>query len=311
MDRREAMHYVQLMDKNVRCELCGHNCTIPDTAIGLCKVRRNIGGVLYSLNYGKISTLMIDPIEKKPLYHFYPGSKTLSLAMHGCNMKCSFCQNSSISQVDDPAQIKGEILTPEDIIKIAKAKGISTISYTYTEPTVFYEFMIETAILAKTAGFKNVVITNGFINKQPLKELIKFADAFNVDLKSFRQPTYETIMGGKLDLVLETIDTIVASGVWCEITTLLIPQLNDSSEELEDIARFIFNTGKHIPWHISMFHPDHKMKYKGFTSTYDLLRAYNVGKNAGLRYVYIGNIVDRRTASTYCYSCGSEIIGRQ
>ncbi len=311
MDRREAMYYTQLTDKKAKCELCGHNCVIPDSGLGICKVRRNIDGVLYSLNYGKVTALMIDPIEKKPLYHFYPGSKTLSIALSGCNLKCSFCQNSDISQIEDPSKIEGEALLPEDIVKIAKAKNISIISYTYTEPTVFYEFMIETAMLAKTAGLKNVVITNGFINAAPLKELIKFTDAFNVDLKSFRQPVYEKVIGGRLDLILGNLETIAKSSSWLEITTLLLPNINNSKEELEDIASFIHKLDPKIPWHVSKFHPHYKMNDVQETSTDDLLMTYSIGKIAGLKYIYLGNIVDRKTSSTMCCSCGTEVIGRE
>ena len=311
MEKREAIFYTQLSDNKTRCELCGHNCLIPEAGLGLCKVRRNIDGVLYSLNYGKVTALMIDPIEKKPLYHFYPGSKTLSIALNGCNLKCSFCQNSDISQIQDTSKIQGEQLLPEDIIKIAKAKNISTISYTYTEPTVFYEFMIETAMLAKTAGLNNVMVTNGFMNAAPLAELLKFIDAFNVDLKSFRQPVYEKLIGGRLDLVLENLQTIAKSSSWLEITTLIIPAFNNSKEELEDIARFINALGPQIPWHVTKFHPDYKMIDMEETSSEDLMMACAIGKKIGLKYIYTGNILDKKTSSTYCYSCGAEVIGRE
>lgn len=311
MERREAIFYTQLVDNKTRCELCGHNCLISDSMLGLCKVRRNIGGVLYSLNYGKVTALMIDPIEKKPLYHFYPGSKTLSIALNGCNMRCRFCQNSDISQIEDPSKIEGEELLPEDIIKIAKAKDVSIISYTYTEPTVFYEYMIETAMLAKTAGMQNVVVTNGFMNPEPLKELIKFTDAFNVDLKSFRQPTYENVIGGRLDLVLENLETISKSQSWLEITTLIVPEVNNSREELEDIARFIHALGPSIPWHISKFHPSYKMMDVKETSSDDLMFAYTAGRTIGLKHVYVGNVIDRKLSSTYCSSCGTEVVGRE
>ncbi|HOW16529.1 MAG TPA: AmmeMemoRadiSam system radical SAM enzyme [bacterium] len=311
MERREAIFYVQLLDNKTRCELCGHNCLISDSMFGNCGVRRNIDGVLYSLNYGKVSALMIDPIEKKPLYHFYPGSKTLSIALSGCNFKCDFCQNSDISQINDPSKIQGEKLNPEDIIKIAKAKNVNIISYTYTEPTVFYEFMIETAMLAKTAGMYNVVVSNGFMNPKPLKELIKFTDAFNIDLKSFRQPTYQKIIGGNLDIVLENLDTISKSSAWLEVTTLLVPDLNDSKEEIEDIARFVNALSPTVPWHISKFHPDYKRQSATETPQETLLTAYNIGKEIGLKYVYVGNVVDRKLSSTYCSKCNEEVIGRE
>ena len=311
MERREAMHYIELSEKRVRCELCGHNCVISDSAVGVCKVRRNIDGKLYSLNYGKIISLMLDPIEKKPLYHFYPGSKTLSLAMQGCNFKCQFCQNSSISQVNNPNDIAGEELLPEDIIKIAKAKNVDIISYTYTEPTVSYEYMLELAMLAKSENMKNVMVTNGFINEKPLKEIIKFIDAFNVDLKSFRLPTYENIIGGRLDLVLENLETISKSNSWLEVTTLVIPGVNDSKEELEDIANFVSNLGKDIPWHISKFYPHYKLKDNSVETPMDTLAtAYEIGVKSGLNNVYVGNVMDEKFSTTTCASCKKTVIER-
>ncbi|MEI6079355.1 MAG: AmmeMemoRadiSam system radical SAM enzyme [bacterium] len=310
MERREALYYTELSDKNVKCELCGHNCKIPDSGVGVCKVRRNIDGKLYSMNYGKIISLMIDPIEKKPLYHFYPGSKTLSIAMQGCNFKCQFCQNSSISQLNDCSEITGEELLPDDIIKIAKAKNVDIISYTYTEPTIFYEFMIETAMLAKSEGMKNVMVTNGFINEEPLRELLKFIDAFNVDLKSFRETTYEKIIGGRLDLVLMSLEAIARSKSWLEITTLIIPGVNDSYEEKEDIASFISNMNKSIPWHISKCFPHYKMANTQETEFEALKEAYVIGVGAGLKYVYVGNIMDRNYSCTFCPSCKKEVIER-
>ncbi len=262
MYRTEALYYTELSDKKVSCELCAHNCNIPESGTGICKVRRNIDGKLYSLNYGKIVSLMVDPIEKKPLYHFYPGTKTLSLAMQGCNFKCEFCQNSDISQITEATEITGEELSPENIISIAKAKNVSTISYTYTEPTVFYEFMLETCMHARNSKIKNVMVTNAFMNQEPLKELLKFMDAFNVDLKSFRDNTYRGLMGGRLDVVIENIETIAKSKSWLELTTLFIPGVNNSIEEKEDIARFIAKLDDNIPWHINKYYPHYKMAQK-------------------------------------------------
>lgn len=311
MERREAMYYTELSEKRVKCELCGHNCIISDSNVGICKVRRNIDGKLYSLNYGKIISLMIDPIEKKPLYHFYPGSKTLSLAMQGCNFKCPFCQNCSISQINGPADITGEDLMPEDIIKVAKAKNLDIISYTYTEPTIFYEYMNELAMLAKSEGMKNVMVTNGYMSEKPLKDILKFIDAFNVDLKSFRLPTYENIIGGKLDLVLENLETISKSGSWLEITTLVIPGVNDSKEEFEDIANFISNLDKNIPWHVSKYYPHYKMAGNSSETSIDTLTmAYGIGVNAGLKHVYVGNIMDEKYSTTICASCQKPVIER-
>jgi pyruvate formate lyase activating enzyme len=313
MHRTEALYYSELSDKSVRCELCAHNCKINDAGVGICKVRRNIDGKLYSLNYGKIISLMIDPIEKKPLYHFYPGSRTLSIAMQGCNFKCEFCQNSAISQLRDPSEIKGEELSPENIVSIAKAKGVDIISYTYTEPTVFYEFMLETAMLAKNSKIKNVMVTNGFINEAPLRDILKFIDAFNVDLKTFRDNTYKEVIGGRLDVLIDNLEIIAKSRSWLEITTLFVPGMNDSLEEKEDIARFIAKLGNDIPWHVSKYYPHYKMTDKVLeeTSMENLKEAYEVGRAAGLRYVYIGNIMDKNYNSTYCHSCNKEVITRE
>ncbi|MBN1113805.1 MAG: AmmeMemoRadiSam system radical SAM enzyme [Oligoflexia bacterium] len=311
MDRREALLFDSLEGKKVRCNLCGHSCVIADSNLGKCRVRRNIDGSLYSLNYGKIVALAVDPIEKKPLYHFFPGAKTLSIAMPGCNFKCRFCQNSGISQVEDPANIQGEDLLPEDIIKIAKAKNIKIISYTYSEPTVFYEFMLETCMLAKTAGMYNVMVTNGFMGEQALEELLRFVDAFNVDLKSFRARTYEEIIGGKLDVVMNNLREISNSKSWLEVTSLIIPEMNNSYEEVEDMAGFVASLGSQVPWHVSGYHPDYKMKEDSSpTSFEDLKQAYALGLEMGLKYVYIGNHFDKKASATICPSCGVDAINR-
>lgn len=312
MFEREAMYYTELSENKVKCELCANNCVIQDSSVGFCKVRRNIGGKLYSLNYGKIVALMVDPIEKKPLYHFYPGSKTLSVAMQGCNFNCQFCQNHSISQINSPLDIKGEELKPEDIIKIAKAKNVKIISYTYTEPTIFYEYMLELSMLAKSEGMKNIMVTNGFMNEGPLKEIVGFIDAFNVDLKSFRGPSYENLIGGRLDVVLGNLEIISQSDAWLEITTLLIPDFNDTKEEIEDIARYIAHLGKDIPWHVSKYFPNYKMKTTNKETPLDTLAvAYGIGSKAGLNYVYVGNIEYDRFSATRCTSCNSVVIQRQ
>ena len=312
MNRKEALFYRTLNDKIVQCMLCGHFCKISDTHTGRCKVRRNIDGKLFSLNYGKISSLAVDPIEKKPLYHFYPGSKTLSLAMQGCNLKCPFCQNHKISQVEKPEDISGEDLMPEDIIKIAKAKDIKIISYTYTEPTIYFEFMLETAMLARAAGLKNVVVTNGFMSEEALEDLLKVTDAYNVDLKSFRTTNYEHILGGKLELVLSNLYTIKKSGAWLELTTLLIPGFNDSDDELEDLTSFIKALGKDTPWHISAYHPDYKMlKDSKATNVNDLKKAFSIAMQQGLEYVYLGNVLEESASNTRCPKCQETIITRK
>jgi pyruvate formate lyase activating enzyme len=311
LERKKALYFELAKDKAILCNLCPHNCLIKESLTGFCNVRRNIEQDLYSLNYGKIIALVVDPIEKKPFYHFYPGSKTLSIAMPGCNFKCEFCQNSDISQFNDSEDFRFEQLLPEDIVKIAKAKGVKTIAYTYTEPTVFFEFMLETSMIAKSYGLKNVMVTNGFINQKPLEDLLKVVDAFNVDLKSFRSKTYEKFIGGKLDSVLENLETINKSEALLEITSLIIPGVNDTAEEVEDISTFIANLDNNIPWHINKFVPSYKMKDKDETSLDSLKLAYKIAKSKKLNYVYIGNVLDETLSSTFCFKCKTKLITRK
>jgi len=303
---KQALFFEKLYDRKVKCTLCAHNCIIKDAQFGICKVRQNIDGVLYAVNYGKICALNVDSIEKKPLYHFYPGSKTLSLAIPGCNFKCSFCQNYSISQEHKNTQ--SETLMPEDIINLAIAKNINIISYTYTEPTVFYEFMIETQMLAKANNLINVVVSNGFMSASALSNLLNFTDAFNIDLKSFRTNTYK-LLGGSLETILNNLRDISKSKAWLEITTLLIPGFNDTFEELEDLASFIANLNNSIPWHISSYHKAYKAEYNN-TSFDDLKTAYAIALASSLKYVYLGNILDENSSSTSCYNCGELLIKR-
>lgn len=311
MERKKALYYELAKDKSVLCNLCPHNCLIKESLTGACNVRINIDQDLYSLNYGKIIALVVDPIEKKPLYHFYPGSKTLSIAMPGCNFKCEFCQNSDISQFNPSNDFRFEELMPEDIVKIAKAKGVETIAYTYTEPTIFFEFMLETSMIAKSYGLKNVMVTNGFINETPLEDLLKVIDAFNIDLKSFRSKTYEKFIGGKLENILENLAIINKSDSLLEITTLIIPGMNDTAEEIEDIATFIANLNKDTPWHINKFTPSYKMKDKKETSLDSLKLACELGKSKNLNYVYVGNTLDETLSSTTCPKCKTKLIGRK
>ncbi len=305
---KEAMFYESLPDGSVKCHLCPHECIIKPNMRGVCGVRENINGKLYSLVYGKIVSTNIDPIEKKPLFHFKPGSKALSIATVGCNLKCEFCQNFDISQAPKPKRpIIGHELTPEDVVEMAKRYNCSSIAYTYTEPTIFYEFALDTAKLAHKNGIKNLWISNGFTNSEPIKEISKYIDAANIDLKG-SDKFYREITGGRLEPVMNTVETLHKMGVWVEVTTLVIPTYNDSKEDLTNIASFISGVDKSIPWHISRFFPMYKMLDVPPTPISKLREAYDIGKNAGLKYVYIGNVPGK--VDTICPKCGHHVIER-
>lgn len=271
---------------NVRCFACAHRCLIPEGKTGICGVRKNIKGKLYLLVYGLVISENIDPIEKKPLYHFLPKTKTYSIGTVGCNFKCDFCQNYEISQL---RQIIGKEIIPEEIVERAIKAGCKSISYTYNEPTIFIEFAKDCAVLAKKKGLKNVLVTNGYMTKECLDFIAPYLDAMNIDLKSFKESFYERICKGKLKPVLETIKNAHKKGIHIEITTLIIPGENDSLKEFEQIAKFISKIDKNIPWHISRFFPIYKMLDKEPTSIETLKKAEEIGKKY-LKYVYLGNV---------------------
>ncbi|MFQ6066803.1 MAG: AmmeMemoRadiSam system radical SAM enzyme [bacterium] len=307
----EAMFYEPLEDGKVICQLCPHYCRIGDGKRGICGVRENREGKLYSLVYGKIVSLAIDPIEKKPLYHFYPGSDAFSLATVGCNLRCLNCQNYSISQLPrERGEIEGRNHTPESIVSQAKGSGCKSIAYTYTEPTIFFEFAYDTSRLAQSELIKNIFVTNGYMNKEVLLKISSYLDAANVDLKSFRQDFYRKNCRGKLTPVLETLKLMKKIGIWLEVTTLIIPTLNDSTGELKRIAEFIVNLGPDTPWHLSRFYPTYKLNNLAFTSPQTLHLARQIGLKAGLRYVYTGNVPGDEGENTYCYNCGRLLIQR-
>ena len=311
---KKAMFYKQLENSQVRCDLCPHYCKLEDGEIGICGVRQNRDGQLYSLVYGRTIAAHVDPIEKKPLFHVAPGSLSFSMATVGCNFKCIFCQNSDISQVSGVKEVNrfGQELQPEQIVRLAKSKKCKSIAYTYTEPTIFYEYAYDTCKIAKKEGLLNVFISNGYINETPLREISPYLDAANIDLKSFRDPFYRELIGGKLKPVLETLKLMKKLDIWVEVTTLIIPGNNDSDEELRDIARFISSDlGPETPWHISRFYPQYHMTDGVATDAKHLQHAWDIGKEAGLRYVYVGNLPGDRAESTYCYSCGARLIERE
>jgi len=306
---KEAMFYDKLDANAVRCRACAHFCKISPSKKGICGVRENIEGVLNTLVYARPVAVNIDPIEKKPLFHFLPGSSSYSIATVGCNFKCGFCQNWQISQVSgESAPGFGSELLPEKVVSQAKSSGAKSISYTYTEPVVFFEYAYDTAKLAKKQGLKNVFVTNGYITKEALKAISPYLNAANVDLKSFREEFYVKNCAAHLAPVLESIKLMKELGVWIELTTLVIPGENDSEDELKDIAGFIAKVGREVPWHISRFSPCYKFKDYSPTPVETLRKAYNIGKQAGLKYVYLGNVLEG--ASTYCPGCNKALIKR-
>ncbi|MCD6530090.1 AmmeMemoRadiSam system radical SAM enzyme [Candidatus Bathyarchaeota archaeon] len=307
---REAMFYEKVEGNLVKCNLCSHRCRIPDSKRGVCGVRENREGTLYSLVYGRAVAQAVDPIEKKPLFHFYPGSKIFSIATVGCNFRCLNCQNYDISQMPrEHGSIIGESLLPEEIVEKAKRYGCRSIAYTYTEPTVFFEYAYETAKLASKEGIKNVFVTNGYITEEALRELAPYLDAANIDLKGFSEEFYRKVCGARLEPVLESIKLHRELGIWVEVTTLVIPTLNDSEEVLRGIAEFISGVGEDIPWHVSRFYPAYKLIDLPPTPLETLRKAREIGLEAGLKYVYQGN-VPGEGESTYCHECGELLIQR-
>lgn len=309
---KEAVLYKRLKDKKVRCNLCNHRCLISSGKRGVCFVRENRDGTLYSLVYGIALAANIDPIEKKPLYHFQQGTVSFSIATAGCNFRCEFCQNWQESQIakGPEGRIVGRKLPPRRVVEEAKRAGCASIAYTYTEPTIFFEYAQDTAKLAKKEGITNVFVTNGYQTPETIKEMAKFVDAANIDLKSFSEKFYQKVCGAKLKPVLESIKLMHKAGIWIEVTTLVVPKQNDSKKELTQIAKFIAKVDKNTPWHISRFHPDYKMLDAYPTPIETLEMAYNIGKKAGLKYVYLGNIITETKENTYCPKCNNLAIRR-
>lgn len=311
--KKKAMFYNKLGNKKVKCNLCSHRCTINDSKLGFCGVRQNIDGELFSLVYGEVIATNADPIEKKPLYHFLPGSRAYSIATPGCNFRCSFCQNWQISQMrkDGKNGLNGfsnRFLEPEKIVQDALDSGCESISYTYTEPTIFFEYAYDVAKIAKKNGLYNNFVTNGYITREVLEKIKPFLDAANVDLKSFSDDFYKNICKSRLEPVLDCIKNMKKLGIWVEVTTLVVPDMNDSIEELNQIADFISKIGTEIPWHISRFHPDYNFNNSTATPIQTLKNAYNIGKKHGLKYVYLGNISE--DSDTYCFNCNNLVIKR-
>jgi len=309
---REALLYETLAERRVHCYLCSHHCRIDNTEFGFCGMRENRDGTLYTHAYGEVIAAHVDPIEKKPFFHVLPGTSSFSIAAPGCNFHCSFCQNWQISQITKENQdnLSGMAMPPEDIIRNARAKNCRSIAYTYTEPTVFFEYAGETARLAREAGLCNLFVTNGYMTREALDTIGPYLDACNVDLKSFREKFYMDFCRGHLTPVLNCIRRMKEMGIWVEITTLVIPGTNDSETELMDIARFIADLDPEIPWHVSRFHPDYQFTEAAPTPLDTLDKAYDIGTREGLHYVYIGNVTGNRE-QTLCPGCGNSVIRRQ
>ena len=301
-----------LDNQAVGCRLCNHFCRIEDGERGKCGVRQNFGGTLYSLVYDRVAALNIDPVEKKPLYHFYPGTKTFSLGTVGCNFFCSFCQNESLSQSPKSGgRIQGEQVTPQQLVQSALDHKTSSISYTYSEPTIFFELIQDTATLAKDRGLKNIMVSNGFMSRECLDELAKIIDAINIDLKAFTEDFYRDQCGARLKPVLDNLKRVRELGWWLEVTTLLIPGLNDSRQELEELTGFMATElGTGIPWHVSRFHPAARMTDRPSTPVETLEMAYEIGKQAGLKYIYLGNVPGHSSETTLCSECGAPVLER-
>jgi len=309
---KEAMLYTKPKDDLVRCQLCAHRCTIKPDRAGICGVRKNEEGTLYTMVYAKAVAVHVDPIEKKPLYHFLPGSASFSIATIGCNFRCLFCQNADISQASKGGGWGYPVrdFPPEEVVAGAKRHRCASIAYTYTEPTIFFEYAYDTALLAHQEGIKNIFVTNGYMTEEALEAIEPYLDAANVDLKSFNPQFYRRIVGARLEPVLETIERMHEMGIWVEVTTLIIPGQNDGEEELRGIARFIAGIDVKMPWHISRFVPHYKMRSTPFTSVETIHRAAEIGHEEGLCYIYAGNVPGDPHENSYCPHCGQVVIRR-
>lgn len=309
---KEAFLYEKFKDRVVHCNLCAHRCLIPEDKRGICSVRENQKGTLYTLVYGLAIAAHIDPIEKKPFFHFLPGSQSFSIATPGCNFRCQFCQNWDISQMTKgpKGSIAGENLPPQEVVEQALKNNCQSIAYTYTEPTIFFEYAYDTALLAKEKGLANVFVTNGYQTPETIQKMKGVIDAANVDLKSFSDDFYQKVCGARLKPVLESIQKMHDAGIWVEITTLIVPGKNDSEKELKQMAEFIAGVSPNIPWHLSRFHPDYKMQESRSTPIETLDLAYKIGKKAGLEYVYLGNITTETGENTYCPKCQKLVVRR-
>jgi pyruvate formate lyase activating enzyme len=304
------MLYEKIEDQRVHCHLCAHRCRFGENRRGVCQVRENREGTLYTHVYGPLIAQHVDPIEKKPLYHFYPGTTAYSIAAPGCNFRCRWCQNSDISQMPrDRGFIAGRQAEPEEVVDAAQQARCRSIAYTYTEPTIFFEYAYDTARAAREAGLANVFVTNGYMTDEMLETFHPYLDAANVDLKAFREETYREYVGARLQPVLDSMKKMKEQEVWLEVTTLIIPGINDEPAELRDAARFIAQElGPETPWHISRFFPAYQMADVPPTPVSTLEQAREIGREEGLQHIYAGNVPGEE--STMCHACGERLVHR-
>lgn len=310
----EALLYEKLADSKVRCRLCHHRCIVGPGRRGICNVRENQGGQLNTLVYGKLIARHIDPIEKKPFFHIMPGSLSYSIATVGCNFSCRFCQNADIAQMpaDQGGRILGETVLPEAVVRAAEKGGCRSIAYTYTEPTVYFETALETARIARERGLLNVFVSNGYMTLEAVEMIQPFLDAANIDLKAFNDDFYKTYCGARLEPVKETLKAMKKAGIFLEVTTLVIPGLNDDPRELSALAGFIAaELGPDTPWHVSRFHPVYRLTDRPPTPVATLIDARDIGLAAGLKHIYLGNVPGSGGEDTACPGCGKTVIRRQ
>lgn len=307
---KESMYYKKLENLRIECQICPRKCSVADLERGYCGNKENRDGKYYTLVYSRPCAVHVDPIEKKPLFHYLPGTPALSIATAGCNIECKFCQNWQISQFR-PEQVKNFDLPPEEIVRLAKEHKTPTIAYTYSEPVVFYTYMYDTARLAKKEGIGSVMISNGYIAEEPLVDLCKQLSAVKVDLKAFTEKFYKEICSGKLKPVLQGLETLKKIGIWYEIVVLIVPTLNDNEKEIREMSIWIKDhLGSEVPVHFSRFYPTYKIKNLPRTPVKSVERARKVAMEVGLKYVYLGNVFGHEGENTYCPQCGKVIIRR-
>ena len=308
---KEAMFYEHLDGGKVRCHLCAHNCIIPEGGVGICRVRKNIGGTLYTLIYSLASAVAVDPVEKKPLYHFYPGSSVLSFGTVGCNLRCQYCQNWHISQVKPDDYNLKPVGEPESVPSLIRRSACDGVAFTYNEPTIWYEFAYDVSRIVKEHGYYTIFVSNGYMNPEPLRKLAPYLDAINIDVKAFQDELYMKMSKAHLQPVLDTLVLAHKLGIHIEITTLLVPGFNDSPEDLKRQTEWIVeNLGQDVPLHLTRYHPDYKYEVPA-TPLHLLIDSYKIAKDAGLNYVYLGNVMKTDYENTRCPNCNELLVKRR